>query len=166
MNLGGVFRQLDHAASATIGKWAWLRLPRGAVIAVRVRADLDRRRELRIARRAETAGPAWEREVAVFLRSFGVESLDGARPCTTPNQWYRHGSSHENGVVEALFLELRPGECRPGRALCWPCWVLRQKTEIPWFAAGDAVGQRCHTHALEAGRASLGALTIPPRNAE
>ena len=78
------------------GGWAWYLMPRGALVALRVRPE-DFRKEFRIARKEapadEAAAAKWYQEVAVFAKHLGCE---GWKPTLTP------------GKAEVFLLEPEP----------------------------------------------------------
>lgn len=139
--------------------WAWVVLPGGAVVGLRIRGDLWMRWELRIARQerpeGERAEAAWEREVETFLRYFGIRPLDGQSPAD-PDGWWRqpvHPRDVERGVAAVRLLELRPGEIRPGLARCHDCLLETGEIRVIEWAPGVSYkGQRCMGHATAAGR--------------
>ena len=169
--LGGLFPLLDTESKPTRTTpaeleadtgWAWRVLPRGAVVAMRRRHDLWGRRELRLARAEAPDSPEgwarWEKEVAVFLSSFGMAAMDGETPCEREGvDFYRvRNEPRDDGKAAARFQELRRGEVKPGRSICWDC---REETgelvEVEWQPAAAARGQRCAHHAMEAGKRML-----------
>ena len=142
--------------------WHWRMLPRGAMVALRVRADLWNRRELRIARAeppADAAGwRSWTTEIAVFLKMFHVRALDGTVPCEEAGRdWYQvRNEEKDRGRAAVRLQELRRGEVKPGRAICHDCLTQSGEiNEIEWKAVAGIEGQRCNRHALEAGRRHL-----------
>lgn len=68
--------KLGAEEKTAAGRWAWRVLPGGAVVSLRIRGDMDLRRELRISRQerpeTEEALGKWERELATFLKHFGI----------------------------------------------------------------------------------------------
>jgi len=99
-------------------RWAWFVLPRGALVALRIRPDF--RKELRIARgeRPETAD-AWlrcEREIETFLEHFG-------------GRWQRVDEQASRGVA-VRFVELYSNEHAVNRARCTACGAETPSTPI------------------------------------
>lgn len=139
--------------------WAWVVLPGGAIVGLRIRGDLWMRREIRIARQekpeGERAEAAWEREIATFLRCFGIRPLDGETPAG-PDGWWRqapHIADQAKGVAAVRLLELREGEIRPGWALCHDCLhTTGEMRAVEWMPGARIDGQRCSEHAVAAGR--------------
>lgn len=145
----------DRERSKAEKDWQWYVLPKGAVVGYRIREDMDRRAELRIARKepAATAAAAgkWEREVAIFLKHFEIRHGDGMTPSPTPGQvWQRLPLSAldiAKGGAVARYIELRMGEISPEKALCYVCLVDDDtKVVVNWWPAGGLIGQRCDRH--------------------
>jgi len=99
-------------------RWAWFVLPRGALVALRIRPDF--RKELRIARgeRPDTADAKlrWEREIETFLKHFGCE------------RWQRVDEPESRGVA-ARFIQLYSNEHAVGLSRCADC--DRETTSTP-----------------------------------
>lgn len=139
--------------------WAWVVLPGGAIVGLRIRGELGMRHEVRIARQekpeAERATAAWEREVATFLRHFGIVELDGETPAD-PEGWWReppHRNDVAKGIAAVRLIQLRAGEIRPGVARCHDCLLETGEIhEIEWMPGARIEGQRCMNHATAAGR--------------
>lgn len=100
-------------------RWAWFVLPRGALVALRIRPDF--RKELRIARgeRPDTADAKlrWEREIETFLKHFGCE------------RWQRIDEQASRGVA-VRFVELYSNEHAVNRARCTACGQETKSTPI------------------------------------
>lgn len=140
--------------------FAWVVLRGGAIVGLRVRGDMDMRKEIRIARERRPETPEskkkWNAEVGTFLKHFGITALDGDEPSDgTGWLWLDpHPNDERKGAAAARFLELRAGEIRPGEARCYGCLTdTGEIRKIPWFAGGGIEGQACQDHALRAGRA-------------
>lgn len=131
--------------------WAWVALPRGAVVGVRVRGDHSMRNELRIARpeapKDDRARAKWEKEVEVFLDSFGITPLDGETPAERDGWWLQEPHPNDEGKAAVRLLELRTGEMRPMVARCYRCLTEDGGviTEVQWNHVG-ITGQRCEKH--------------------
>ncbi len=155
-------RSTTAAEVQSDGGWYWRALPRGAVVALRRRHDLSGRRELRIARLDAPDTPAgwraWTAEVAVFLTRFVIKALDGETPCSRPGrEWYQvRNEPRDQGKAAVRLQELRRAEVKPGRAICQDCLnETGEIREIEWFPGATAEGQRCSTHAVQAGNRHL-----------
>lgn len=139
--------------------FAWVVLPRGAIVGLRIRQD-DMRRELRIARterpKDEKAVQAWQSEVETFLKHFGIEPLDGKTPAPEKNGWLplpSNPNDEAKGAAAVRFLELRHGEIEINRARCAKCWSESGEHVVTeWFPVGGIEGQHCQRHAGLAGR--------------
>lgn len=114
-------RAYDLAVQAQKGDevpWAWVILPHGALVALRIRSDF--RKELRIARgeRPDTADAKlrWEREIETFLKHFGCE------------RWQRVDEPESRGVA-ARFIQLYSNEHAVGLSRCADCG--RETTSTP-----------------------------------
>lgn len=140
--------------------WAWVVLPGGAIVGLRIRGELGMRHEVRIARQekpeGERATAAWEREVATFLKHFGIVELDGETPAGPDRCWWRqppHPNDVAKGVAAVRFIRLLHGEIRPGVARCHDCLLETGEIhEIEWMPGARIEGQRCMNHATAAGR--------------
>ena len=135
--------------------FAWVVLPRGAIVGLRIRNDMDMRKELRIARQErpkdERATQAWQLEVETFLKHFGVEPLDGKTPAPEKNGFLAlppHPNDEAKGVAAVRFLELRHGEIEAGRSICARCVKHGIVYVTEWWPAGGIDGQRCQAHAV------------------
>jgi len=145
-----VRRAREHRKSADEVRngfgWSWVVLPGGAMVAMRVRSDDADRLELRIARRDAPHPEAWgkwENEVAVFLRQFCIEPLDGTTPARIPTGAFYRLPSQEGKPVVTL-TELHIGEVAPGKAICARCLEKTGELKvIDWWAPGGVSGQRC-----------------------
>lgn len=142
--------------------WHWRVLPRGAVVALRIRPDLWHRRELRLARPEAPKDAAgwrmWAAEVGVFLKMFHVRAVDGTIPCEQEGRdWYQvRNEERDEGKAAVRLQELRHGEVKPGRAICHDCLTeTGDIKEIEWNPVAGITGQRCNHHALEAGKRLL-----------
>lgn len=155
--LGKISDEQDRQADRD---WAWVVLPGGAIVGFRIRGDLGMRHEVRIARQerpeGERAEAAWEREVATFLRHFGMVELDGETPAGPDGCWWReppHPNDVAKGVAAVRFLRLMHGEIRPGWALCHDCLhTTGEMRAVEWMPGARIVGQRCMEHAVAAGK--------------
>ncbi|MFW6010843.1 MAG: hypothetical protein ACOC9H_02880 [Gemmatimonadota bacterium] len=134
--------------------WAWVVLPRGALVGVRIRGELGMRNEVRIARdeapETEEARGRWETELQVFYRHLGIEEvLDGDTPATTNHNSYLLEPPHPNdeGKAAVRLLELREGELAPMKARCHRCLTEDggTVTYCRWNHVGVR-GQRCAKH--------------------
>jgi hypothetical protein len=106
--------------------WAFRLLRGGALVSLR--RDAQSRRTLRIAREArpmnERARRRWESELDTFLRYL------------SPPTWLRAPDPQVTGIA-ALWIEIFPGEVRPGHNACPHCGA-----ELPYHAiVGEA--DRC-----------------------
>lgn len=150
---------LEKLARETDDDFAWVVLPRGAVVGVRVRGDLSMRRELRIARpdapEGTKAEKAWETECRVFCEAFGIAwpPLTGEEP-SDGCYWLRlPPNSKDEGKAALRLLELRKGELRPQVARCHKCLEEDgEYKEVPWYPGGGITGQHCPNHAMDQGR--------------
>lgn len=138
--------------------FAWVVLRGGAIVGLRIRGDMDMRKELRIARqqRPETAEAKkkWNAEIMTFLKHFQIVPLDGDDPSDgTGWLWLDPNPNDERkGVAAARFLQLRAGEIRPEQARCYGC--LQDTGEVKvveWFPGGGIEGQACREHAMRRG---------------
>lgn len=138
------------------GAWAWRVLPHGAAVSLRIRPDMDFRREIRIARAdrpaTEEGLKRWERELETFCRHFGITVLDGETPATSSlGCFHRLSEAPEDstrGGIAARFLELRLGETQPGKARCHRCATEGRAVAVIWFP-GAGLRQLCDLHAGE-----------------
>lgn len=149
--------------------FAWVVLPRGAVVGLRIRNDLEMRKEVRIARterpKDEKSATAWQFEVETFLKHFGIEPLDGKTPAPEKNGWLAlppHPNDEAKGVAAVRFIELRHGEIEPSRARCAKCWDDGQFVVVLWEAVCGVDGQHCQAHAVLAGREAALQLGLMP----
>ena len=132
--------------------WAWIVLPRGAVISARIRGDMDFRTELRIARADpitdEKQQAKWDHEVGVFLKHFSVIGTDGTVTCEKNGREYMEQPRHANdtGKTATRFIELRLGEVQPGKASCRDCEREGRLTIITWWPMGGVDKQECDSH--------------------
>lgn len=131
--------------------FAWRILPRGAVVCLRMRADLHgMRRELRICRNEPLRNPqAFELEVQTFLTQFRLKELDGHTPATERSTCYVRieNTKRDEGKSVVRMIELLTGEIRPGIARCHRCHCAGRQTEVEYHAADAIVGQHCVEHA-------------------
>jgi hypothetical protein len=134
--LADLMAPLSADARLSPGHWSARLLPRGALVAVKLRED--GRRVVRIARQEKPpTKEAWERwrvELATFETHLGITG------------WMREGSPGPESGVAALYVELWAGETAPGKAKCLDC-----PAEIPFdrvFGGRD----RCQQCAIAAGR--------------
>ena len=149
-----------HAERSVDRDFRWRVLPGGAVVGLRSRHDPDMhgRLELRIARAAapetEEQQGMWDREVATFLKHFGVNAVDGTEPAESDhNDWLvLPPNPNDKGKAAARFLQLRKGETSPGKAVCHPCRAAGVATPILWDPQAGLTGQRCNQHRFEEGR--------------
>lgn len=125
--------------------WAWVVLRGGAIVGYRVRSDMYMRGELRIARaEALTNQTKWLAELKTFMQHFALDLVDGTQTALTPQTFYlQPPHKNDKGKTAARFIQLRVGEVKPGRALCWACAQAGKNVEVEWWAAGGVGGQRC-----------------------
>lgn len=152
----------DEKTSA--GRWAWRVLPGGAVVSLRIRGDMDVRRELRISRqeRPETdeARERWERELQTFLRHFGVTEVDARTPAPAPTGYFVRlppdPEDEARGGIAVRWIELRIGETSPGKGLCYRCREAGRTVAVEWFPPAARL-QMCNYHIGEETRAAAAA---------
>ena len=138
-----------HGPPELDDNFAWVVLPKSALVALRIRPDLGMRAELRLARTeplTEASRPKWEQEVAVFLAHFDLKELNGNTPCTEPGQsrqYVRHVEARDAGKTAARFMQLRLGEVVVGRGLCCHCGAY-----VPWESP-FGLAQACSSCAVK-----------------
>lgn len=130
--------------------FAWRILEDGTVVGLRMHTK-DSRLELRIAHPDEPEGAKeeadWSHRVSEILKDLCIRPVDGEEPCVMRgNQWLRIPPVPEvdDGRAVQRLLELRMGECRPGKALCWPCFEDGELVETDWWPSAGYRGQRCN----------------------
>lgn len=154
------------------GRWAWRVLPGGAVVSLRIRGDMDLRRELRISRgerpETEAARGRWEQELSTFLKHFGVTEVSKT-PATAPGGFFcrlpADPKDTERGGVAVRWIELRKGETSPGKALCYRCREAGRAVAVEWFPPAG-LSQVCNFHIGEETRAAAEARRQSQRAAQ
>lgn len=127
--------------------WVTVELPEtSAVVAYRIRADMEMRGEIRVAvpesGSVEETHEAVETVVAWLMKAHGYRRTGGANVALGADIWFEH-------VVEVnskRYLELRSGELRPHVSRCLDC-----REEIKWNPSFGATN-RCNRCAGMAGR--------------
>lgn len=129
--------------------WMWVTVEgkTSAMVAYRIRADMEMRGEIRIAVPAldtvEATHEVIEVVAAWLMKAHGYTRTGGAAVALGGDVWYEH-------VVEPnskRYLELRSGELRPHVSRCLDC-----REEITWNPSYGA-SNRCNRCAGMAGRA-------------
>lgn len=168
--------KLGAEETSGAGRWAWRILPGGAVVSLRIRGDMDLRRELRISRqeRPETdeAKRRWEQELATFLKHFELTEISKTPAPSATGYFCRLDPDPEDearGGIAVRWIELRKGETTPGKGVCYRCREAGRAVAVEWIPQAG-LSQMCNFHIGEETRAATkarrqrraaGSLTAP-----